>query len=199
MRMVWLRKYVGCRVSLSDWGGDTAKAGFFTFKITGVYAGKSDVALPDVTVPLHSAPILAMGVAGIDPAFLVNRVELPIATWSIAENTTQENPENPNSAYGFGASQLGRRAPELRCNPLATLVATRNAEADIAAKSQYGALIRATGGAFNRWAITAPQVQPIAAEAAMRGSFRSDDMRFRMMSPGRDAQARDGESVLCFW
>lgn len=194
-----LRKYVACRVSLSDWGGETAKAGFFTFRITGIYAGKVDAALPEAAVPLHSAPILAMGVAGVDPAFIVNRLQLPIASWSIAENTTQENPEDPNTAYGFGASQLGRRAPELRCDPLATLVATRNAEADIAAMAQYPALIRAIGGAYNRWAITAPQVQPIAANAATRGSLRSEDSRFRLLSPGRDAQARDGDSILCFW
>ena len=194
-----LRKYVGCRVSLSDWGGDTAKAGYFTFRITGIYAGKADVALPDAAVPLHSAPILAMGVAGLDPAFLVNRLELPIQTWSIAENTTQENPEDPNTAYGFGSSQIGRRVPELRCNPLATLVATRDAEADIGNKLQYSALIRALGGANNRWAITAPLAQPVAAEAGTRGSFRSEDLRLRLMSPGRDAQARDGDTILCFW
>ncbi len=194
-----LRKYVGCRVSISEWGGDTARTGFYTFRLTGVYAGKLDAALPDAAVPLHSAPILAMGVTGIDPAFLVNRNELPVATWSIAENTTQENPEDPNTAYGFGASQLGRREPELRCNPLATLVAARNAEAEIEAKTQYSALIRAIGGAYNRWAITTPLIQPIAADASTRGSLRAEGMRFRMLSPGRDQQARDGDSILCFW
>lgn len=194
-----LRKYTACRVSLTDWGGDTAKAGFFTFRITGVYAGKVDAALPDTAVPLHSAPILAMGVTGVDPAFLVNRAQLPISSWSINENTTQENPEDPNTAYGFGASQLGRRSPELRCDPLATLVATRNAEAEIGAGQQYNGLIRAIGGPNNRWAITTPLLQPIAAEAGTRGSNRSEDTRYRMLSPGRDAQARDGDSILCFW
>lgn len=194
-----LRKYTGCRVSLSEWGGDTAKAGFYTFKITGIYAGKIDAALPQAAVPLHSAPILAMGVAGIDPAFLINRKELPVQNWSIAESTTQENPEDPNTAYGFGASQLGRRAPEMRCNPLATLVATRDLETEIGDKAQYSALIRAIGGAYNRWAITGPLVQPIATSAATRGSFRSEDLRLRMLSPGRDAQGRDGDSILCFW
>lgn len=194
-----LRKYTGCRVILSDWGGDTAKPGFFSFKIMGIYRGKVDAALPDAAVPLHSAPILAMGVTGVDPAFIVNRVELPISSWSISENTTQESPEDPNTPYGFGASQLGRRVPELRCDPLATLVATRNAEAEIGAGTQYPALIRAIGAAYNRWAITTPEVQPVAADAGTRGANRSEDTRFRLLSPGRDAQARDGDSILCFW
>lgn len=194
-----LRKYTACRVSLTDWGGDTAKSGFFTFRITGIYAGKVDATMPDAAVPLHSGPILAMGVSGVDPAFLVNRQQLPISSWSIAENTTQENPEDPNTTYGFGASQLGRRVPELRCDPLATLVATRNVEADIAAMSQYPALIRAIGAAYNRWAITVPLAQPIAADSGTRGSLRSEGTRFRLLSPGRDAQARDGDSILCFW
>lgn len=194
-----LRKYTGCRVSITDWGGDTAKSGFFTFRITGIYAGKADVALPDAAVPLHSGPILAMGVTGVDPAFLVNRRQLPISSWSINENTTQENPEDPNTTFGFGSSQLGRRAPELRCNPLQTTVAARDAESDIASKAQYPALIRAIGGAYNRWAITLPLAQPIEATAGTRGSFRSEDMRFRLLSQGRDAQARDADSILCFW
>lgn len=194
-----LRKYVGCRVVITDWGGDTAKSGFFTFQIDGIYAGKVDAALPDVSVPLHSAPILAMGVAGVDPAFLVNRKQLPIQNWSLGEATAQESPDDPNTPFGFGASQLGGRTPELRCNPLATLVATRDFEADIANKAQYTALVRALGGAQNNWALTMPLVQPIEAAPGTRGAFRSEDLRFRALSPGRDAQGRDGDSILCFW
>ncbi|MES1985480.1 MAG: hypothetical protein V4461_11055 [Pseudomonadota bacterium] len=194
-----LRKYVGCRIVITEWGGDTAKSGFYTFKLMGIYAGKADVALPDVSVPLHSGPILAMGVSGIDPSFMINRKQLPIQNWSLGENGQQASPEDPNTPYGFGASQIGGRVPELRCNPLASLVAARDVEAEIAAKAQYPALIRAIGGAYNRWAITLPLTQPIEATPGTRGTFRSEEMRLRAMSPGKDAQARDGDSILCFW
>jgi hypothetical protein len=194
-----LRKFVGCRGTITDWGGDTARPGFMTFRLTGVYLGKTDAAIPDVNPPLHSAPILAQGPGGLNPAFLINRLGLPIQNWSITEGGTQENPEDPNTDFGFGPTQLGAREPTLKCNPLATLVATRDVLAEIAAFSQYPGVLRAGAAAGNRWALTLPVLQPVQSDPGTRGQLRSEENQYRMMSPGRDAQSRDGESILTFF
>lgn len=195
-----LLKFVGCRGVISEWGGETAKPGFFTFKLMGIFVSRTDAAIPaSIAIPANSAPILAQGATGVDAAFLVNRLPLPISSWSLAEQAAQESPDDPNTAYGFGAAQLGGRTPVLSVDPLATLVATRNTLADVAAFSQYTALIRAMGTANNRWALTMPVVQPVDAAPGTRGAFRSEDVKYQALTPGRDPQNRDGDSILCFW
>lgn len=195
-----LHKWFGCRGRLSEWGGNTARPGYMTFQMTGIYGGRTDSAMPsNIVVPQQGAPVLAMGASGVNPAMLVNRKGLPISQWSINEAAELENPDDPNTAYGFGAGAIGERMPELSVDPLATLVATRNILAEIEAGAIYPGVLRSTGAQYNRWAITLPQLQPMGAEPGARGMFRSEQARFRALNPGIDANTRDGESILCFY
>lgn len=196
-----LLKFTGCRGTPQDVAVDTARPGFVTFKLMGVFAGKSDAAIPsNLAAPSHSAPILAQGIGGLDAAFLINRLPLPIASLSVKAESALESPDDPNTAYGFGAAQLGERVPMLTCNPLATTVAVRNTLAQISSFTQYPGVIRCGSAARNRWAITFPVLQPVESTAGTRGQFRSEELSLRILAPSsRDPQSRDNELVLCFW
>ncbi|MPT48255.1 MAG: hypothetical protein E2598_07505 [Sphingobium sp.] len=194
-----LQKWTGCRGILTEWSGDTAKPGFMTVQMVGVFAGAVDAPVPDVSVAAHLAPIVVQGVNRPDPAFSVNRHPLPIDNWSIANGTEQESPADPNTNYGFGASILGGRAPRLECNPKKTLYAVRDIIADIQASKQYPGKISAPGSAYNRWGITLPQLTPASAEPGQSGSLRVEQQRYAMTSTGKDAYGRDGEAILAFW
>ncbi|OJY68700.1 MAG: hypothetical protein BGP16_05560 [Sphingobium sp. 66-54] len=194
-----LLKFTGCRGIPTDWGGDTAKAGFITVKLMGVFRGKTDAAVPAVSVPAHSAPMVVQGVSRLDPAVLVNRKGLPIDKWAINMQSEQESPADPNTDWGFGPSILGKRTPRLEVDPKATLVATRNILAEIGASSQYTGMVRAMGSANNRWAITLPQIQPAQSTPGTSGSLRTEQQSYAATSPGKDPTGRDGELILCFW
>lgn len=196
-----LLKFTGCRATLQDISTDTARPGFVTFKLMGVFAGKSDAAIPsNLASPGHSAPILAQGLGGLDPAFLVNRLPLPIASMALRLESALESPDDPNTAYGFSAAQIGERTPMLTCNPLATTVAVRNTLSQIAAFAQYPGVVRCGSALRNRWGATMPILQPVESAPGTRGQFRSEELSLRILSPAdRDPQSRDNELVLCFW
>lgn len=196
-----LLKFTGCRGTVQDIAVDTARPGFVTFKLRGVFAGKSDAGIPNgLAVAGHSAPILAQGLGGLDAAFLVNRLPLPVASLTLRLESVLESPDDPNTAYGFSAAQIGERTPMLTCNPLATTVAVRNTLSQIAAYTQYPGLVRCGSALRNRWAATMAVIQPVESAPGSRGQFRSEDLSHRILAPSsRDPQSRDNELVLCFW
>ena len=195
-----LHKFVGCRGQITELGGNTARPGYATFRFMGVYAGKFDATIPAVTVPQHSAPVLAMGTGGVTPAFVVNRKELAVSQWGLNADQELESPDDPNTAYGFSAAQIGERTPMLTCNPLATTVAVRNTLSQIAAFAQYPGVVRCGSALRNRWGATMPILQPVESAPGTRGQFRSEELSLRILSPAdRDPQSRDNELVLCFW
>lgn len=193
-----LRKFVGCRGRV-DYEANAAGAVFASFELTGIYAGKSDTAMPaTLAVANHSGPLLLKS-TGISNAFNINRLPLPISQFSFTDNGELESPDDPNTQNGFGAGQIGGRSPVLSCDPLATLVATRDVEAQITAGQVYPGVIRAGLVANNRLAIVFPQLQPVSAEPGTRGMFRSEQTGFRALSPGKDSDLRDGDAILCFY
>jgi hypothetical protein len=194
-----LHKFVGCRGSISDCGGQTARPGFATFNLMGIYAGKSDVAIPAVSVPQHSAPVLAMGTGGVTPALVVNHKELKVSTWSLNDGQQKETIEDPNTAYGFGSPELAGREPALVIDPLATLKANRDTVAEIEAGSQYPGVLRFGTVAGNRWSLVFPLMVPADPAVATRGIYRSENLSLRALNPGVDPSARDSEAVFCFY
>lgn len=193
-----LHQFVDCRGRV-DLSGDTARPGFAEFEITGVYVSTTDVAVPSgAVIANHSAPLLVKG-SGTPPAALVNRKQLPISRWSSATGGALESPADPNTANGFAAGQIGPREPVFGCDPLATLVATRNTLAEIAAFSNYPIALRFGSAAGNRWSLLLPKAQPVSQEESTRGIFRSHDQQYRALTPGRDAQDRDADRFLCFY
>lgn len=195
-----LFKFTGMRGTI-DFEGETGRPGFASVRLTGVFAGDSDAAIPAGAQGIagHSAPILAQGVGGLDAAFLVNRRGLPISRFALGTNAELESPDDPNTPFGFSAGIIGSRRLQLDCDPLATLVATRNTLSEIAAFSQYPAIIRCGTALRNRWALLLPVVQPVAATPGTRGILRSEELQLRSLNPGQDSNSRDGDAVLTFW
>lgn len=194
-----LHKFVGCRGSIDDLGGQTARPGFATFNFMGIYAGKSQAAIPAVSVPQHAAPVLAMGTGGVNPALVVNRKELKVSQWSLNEGQQKEVTDDPNTAFGFGSPELAGRSPRLQIDPLATLTTNRDTVAEIEAGSQYPSVIRYGSVAGNRWSLVNPLLQPADPAVAQRGIYRSENLALAALSPGLDPAGRDNESILCFY
>ena len=187
-----------CRGTV-DFDGDSARPGYATFNFTGIWLGRTDAAVPANPVyPAQSAPLLVQG-AGTGPIAQVNRRGMPISKWSLKNGSTLEMPEDPNTTIGFGSGQITDRVPVFEIDPLMTLVATRNALADIAAFSQYTAALQFGTVAGNRWALTLPQIQPTDSAPGKRGNLRSETIHYQALTPGKDNSLRDGDAILCFY
>lgn len=192
-----LYQWVDCRGTV-DFDGASGRPGFANFSFSGIFAGKSDAAMPTNPVyPNQSAPLLVQG-SGTQPALQVARRGLPISKWSLKNGAALEMPEDPNTTIGFGAGQLGDRMPILEVDPLMTFVATRNALADIAAFTQYPGGLQFGSVAGNRASLLLPIVQPTDVAPAMRGKLRAETLHYQAMTPGKDNANRDGDAILCF-
>lgn len=145
-----LYKVAGCR------GNATAKLqsgniGRISFTFTGMFVSKTDASMPtglvyDATRP----PVWKGGKA------LVNRVVSAMSSLSIEFGNTMTNPDNPNAAEGFDPSIITARNMTGSCDPLETLVATRDSMAALRAGTQQ--VIHASYGitAGNRIGLTIP-------------------------------------------
>lgn len=194
-----LHKFVCCRGSITQLGGNTARPGFATFNLMGIYAGKTTVTMPTVSVPQHSAPTLNMGTGGVDPRVVINRKQLAISQWNLNENQSKEVADDPNTAYGFGSPELAGRAPRLEIDPLTTLVANRDTIAEIEAGAEYPGVIRLGTMTGNRWSLVNPKLIPADPAVGQRGIYRSEQLSLAALSSGSDPSARDSESILCFY
>lgn len=195
-----LHKFFGCRAMLDDLTANSSKPGFATFQLMGIYGGKGDAAIPDgISLPAHSAPTLVKGLTGISDAFSVNRRKLPISTFSYKMAVDLESPEDPNTPQGYGAGVIGGRVPSITCDPLSTLVATRDTLAQMEAGSQFPGAIRFKGAAGNRLAITLPKLQMSENQPGTRQKLRSDQLGYRALNSGRDAQDRATDVIICFY
>ncbi|MFT3968424.1 MAG: hypothetical protein QM690_21350, partial [Sphingobium sp.] len=191
-----LRQWVDCR-GVFEAEGQSARPGIGKFSFSGIYMGKTDVAVPNAVVAGHSAPLLLKG-TNLPPAMQVNRRSLPISRWSLSNGGQIETPDDPNTVAGFGAGQIGGRKPMFEADPLSTLVAARDVIAEIAAYANYPVALQFGSTAGNRLSILLPVAQPVEATPGMRGSFRSETTRWQALNPGDDAYARDGDVILCF-
>lgn len=195
-----LLKFVACRASLDSLSADTAKPGFATFKLMGIFAGETSAAIPSgIALPAHSAPTLVQGLTGVSPAFSVNRKPLMISNFSLADAAELSSMEDPNTNFGFGSGLIGGRVPMLSCDPAKTHVAVRSTLSDMQNKAQFCGAVRFLGAAGNRIAITLPLMQTAKSDPALRGKKRAEQNDYRLMTNGRDAQGRTTEKILCFY
>jgi hypothetical protein len=193
-----LWKFIGCRGVMSL-DGRSARPGYAGFQFTGIYAGRADAAVPtNLVIANHSAPVLAQG-SVVSSAVLINRKPLAISTWSLDAGSQLETPDDPNTPYGFGTSQIVDRTPMLKVDPLATLVANRDTIADIGNGVTMTAVLRHGAQTGNRWALSTPMAQPVTADPGTRGKLRSEDVSFQLRSLGRDSVTRDTDRIITFF
>jgi len=192
-----LRKFVGCRGTVAL-DGKSARPGYGTFNMTGIYAGKVDAPIPaNIVIAGHSAPQLVQG-ASVSLAVSVNRKPLTVSTWSLDPGSTIENIDDPNTPYGFGAGQIVDRKSMLKVDPLATLVANRDTISDIGSGAVMPAVFRHGSQSGNRWALVVPQAQPVTADPGTRGKLESEDTTLQCRTIGKDAYSRDTDRYLVF-
>lgn len=193
-----LYKFTDCR-GIVTFDGKSAHPGYASFTMTGIYAGKTDAAIPsNLVIAGHSAPVLVQG-SGSSPAMSMNGKALPISTWSLDPGSQPETPDDPNTPYGFGAAQLVDRTPMLKIDPLATLVANRDTITDIGNGVTMPAVLRHGSVAGNRWALTIPLAQPVSDDDGTRGKLRSEQLGLQCRNNGKDAVTRDSDRILCFY
>ncbi|MDD1450819.1 hypothetical protein NHF48_007360 [Sphingomonas sp. H160509] len=191
-------RFVGCRGTFTP-DGKSARPGYGTFNMTGIYAGRVDAPIPaNLVIAGHSAPVLVQG-AGVSPSASLNRKATTISTWSVDPGSQIENIDDPNTPYGFGSGQIVDRKKMLKIDPLATLVANRDTIADIGNGVQMPGVLRHGSQTGNRWALVMPSTQPVMLDNAMRGKLRSDDVTLQVRSIGKDGYVRDSDGYLVFY
>lgn len=179
--------------------GQSAREGFFEFSMTGVFLGDDDADLPADVSPLqHTGPLFLQG-SGLTPAFTIGANRLPVSQFSLANAGSVESPDDPNTTAGFGGGILGAREPSLTCDPLATTKAARDSIGQIRDGVQLASSIYFAGGVGNRFAVTQPKIQRTQASQGTRGTLRSEQAAFRVLSGGKDSNSRDTDSILVFW
>ncbi|KAA0579016.1 hypothetical protein FZ983_16970 [Azospirillum sp. B21] len=129
----------------------SGNVGRISFTFTGMFVSKTDAAVPaglvyDATRP----PVWKGGKA------LVNRVVSAMASLSVEFGNQMTNPDNPNAAEAFDSSIITARNMTGSCDPLETLIATRDSMAALRAGTQQ--IIHASYGqvAGNRVGLTVP-------------------------------------------
>lgn len=196
-------KFLAVRGMITQISGEAGKPIFVTTELVGIFAGsfRTDAAIPSGLPNFaYGAPQLQKGPAGISNAVAIDETALPISRFTLSDNQETDSPADTNTAYGFGAGQIGGRRPLLSLDPLQTLVATRDALSAIAAQTQVKGVIRtSTAIAGNRAAITFPSLQPVDSQPGKRGMNRSDELKYRCISTERDAQTRDTDYAICLF
>jgi hypothetical protein len=170
-----------------------------TFTGSGTYVDETDASVPaQPNLAAHAAPIILQG-SNIAEAFLINRRALPVGQCALQTNAVVETPDDPNSVSGFMAGIIGARAPVFTCDPLQTLVATRNTLADILAGTVYPGIIRGGYTSGNRFGLTMPRMQPIERGDSERGQLLAEALQLRVLPPAtQDSNTRDNDYVLSF-
>jgi hypothetical protein len=190
-----LYKFVGCRGTFT-FQVTAGGVGKFIFTFTGIYTGRTDSAVLDVTgsvnttiPPVWRNPGALQHRAGV---FSIDRVEYPVRTFSFDNGTPPVYIDNPNKQEGFDAPAIVRRQMRGGIDPLKTLVATR----DLLAAMRAGTtnLLHARWGdtAGNRVAFTLPTVQQTQNNPGDRDGLLTEDVQYR-------AVGADKGAFLAFW
>ncbi|MCM8738287.1 hypothetical protein M5E06_29605 [Azospirillum sp. A1-3] len=181
-----LYKVVGARAN-ATLKLQSGNIGRISFTLTGMFAGKVDANVPtglvyDATRP----PVWKGGKA------LVNRVVSAMSSMSIEFGNQMTNPDNPNAAEGFDPSIITSRNMTGSCDPLETLVATRDSMAALRAGTQQ--IIHACYGitAGNRIGVTMPAAFYTNLQPGDRNGLMTNTHQFA-------CTGQDAGSFLCLY
>jgi hypothetical protein len=182
-------QFAGVRgsVSLSFTAGGACKA---SFRLTGMYIGKSDAAVP--------APSYDGTRPGIfrNSKFLLNRAATALRTLNLDTGAQPQYPADPNQIEGFSSPQITDRNMTGDMDPYATLVATRDIMSDFRSGVQAIINARLTGGnAANpgqRVSLLIPKAQHTSYKPGSDGKLATEQVGFFPF--GQDAGA-----MLCIY
>lgn len=154
------------------------KAGRISFEFSGMYGGQSDDAVPaglvyDTTRP----PVWKNGRA------LIQRKVAAMASLSIQLGNVIAMPENPNSVEGFDGAIITSRNITGSCDPLETLVATRDSVALMRAGTPQVLLAECGTVAGNRASLLGPAIQVTQKDDGDREGLAIDSLNFACTGP----------------
>ncbi|MDA0341590.1 MAG: hypothetical protein O3B74_08330, partial [Proteobacteria bacterium] len=98
----------------------SGQPGKIQFNFTGLFSSKADAGVPAATYDSTRPPIWKNGRA------LIDRYASAMAAMSVDWGNALTNPDNPNALEGFDPAIITRRAMTGSCDPMETLVATRD-------------------------------------------------------------------------
>jgi hypothetical protein len=180
-----LYKFVGCRGTcpLTLTSGGPAR---ISFRFMGMFASKTDAALPTVTYDNTRPPIWKNG------AFTINSVAAAGQTMSIDPGNNLVMPDNPNSIESFDPAIITSRQIRGNINPKETLVATRDSMLDFrtSVKRPLHARLGITVG--NRIGVTVPSALYLNQSPTDTNGYVTVDVPFH--ATGQDA----GYSITIF-
>lgn len=179
-----LHKFVGMRGN-AKLVGRSGDALILDVTLTGTAASNpTDASVPTQTLSLPAAPLFAMQGA-VSSAALLDRLEVPISGFEWDMGVRLTSPDNPNTFNGFDAAVAAGRQMALTCDPLATLVATRNAIADAFAGTTRTGAFRAGTTATNRVVASFPALAYTGVEDVDRDGLVGESYTFQ--ATGADA------------
>lgn len=153
------------------------------FEFTGILLeSPTDVAVPSTPVFDDSQPIVFK-----NSVFKLNRTATPIQSLTLDWGNTLTNPDNPNKLEGFDPAIITKRDVTGSINPLAALVADRDALSDFRAGTQRIIHARLGATAGNRVGVTIPAAQYTGYGEGDREGAMTEELAFKAV--GRDAGA----------
>lgn len=181
-----LEKFVGCRGNV-QFRLDVNGAPVASFTFMGVYAGKTDAAVPASPVFQATQP----------PPFqngklLMNRLPVAAAQLTLDSGIELAWPDDPNQVEGYRPVIPTFRRMNGSINPLETLVATRDLMSDF--RNGTRRIIHARWGqtAGNRMGITIPQAQYLNHTPGDRNRLAQAEVPF-------EAVGANAGAFLCFY
>lgn len=180
-----LYKMVGARGSMS-FSKDTAGVCKFSFSFSGLYASKTDTALPAATFDSTRPPAFINGVAKL------NRTTISIASLRFDLGNTLAYPANPNKSHGYDAPIITGRRPTLSIDPSMTLVADRDVLTDVLANTTRILACRLGSDPGNRIGLTVPKFHALNESPGDRDGILTAEI------PG-EAVGADAGFFLTFW
>ncbi|SOD97021.1 hypothetical protein [Caenispirillum bisanense] len=129
---------------------DAAGVGRISFEINGMFNGKTDAAVPNISFDAPTPPTWRAGKA------LVDRSAAACSSLSLTSGNEVVNPNDPNASEGFAGAIITSRNITGSIDPLDTLVATRDVMS--AFRNGVAQVVHARFGstAGNRVAVTIP-------------------------------------------
>ncbi len=168
------------------------QAGRISWSITGMFSAKTDAAVPAVGSFDATRPPVWRDSDGASGYMLANYQELALRDFSFDNGNNLVYPDNPNAVQGFDPTVLVSRRLTATLNPLARLVATANALADMQAGTARIMHARLGATAGNRVAVTLPAAQATQFQPGDRDGLMTEELT--VFCSGEDAGA-----VICFF
>ncbi|GER00924.1 hypothetical protein JCM17845_15470 [Iodidimonas gelatinilytica] len=170
-----LYRYLDCRgdFTLEVTSGGV---GFFTFTLTGVFAGRTEPGMPnDAVFGGAPTPFFRQGV-NPSPAFLIDRGLAAVSRVTLTGGNTVASPPDPNSLQGFGAAIVNGRDVRLTIDPQTTDLATRDTLSDLEAQRKQPVAIQWGLVAGSRIYLSIPQGKIVGRDESESDGLQAEQL-----------------------